>query len=144
MSGRELFDRLEQAYLEVRTQGEHIIITPGGSITEELRGLVKAHKPKLLDYLRWREAQEGLPEYREGQSFICYGLIRDGSSGRSAWEPVVKETDRAACWRALLGYPSPFQQTERRVDFVPVEQDYRQEPSEPGDGPAVHSTPPKG
>ena len=74
-----------------------------------------------------QEGQAGCPG-EEGHKGGCpgsarsvwVGLIRDAATPRSKWQQVVKESDRTACWEALLRHPSPYTRTERRVDHVPI------------------------
>jgi hypothetical protein len=58
MNGRDLCYRLEDAGLTVRTSDGKVILAPREKITDELRALVLAHKPALVEYLLWREAAE--------------------------------------------------------------------------------------
>ena len=47
---------LIDAGLTLSTDGDQLVVVPGASITEELRGLIRLHKPDLLDAVRDAEA----------------------------------------------------------------------------------------
>jgi hypothetical protein len=47
-----VFDRLQQAGVSVRAEGDKIIAHPKGAVTDDLRSLMKAHKSGLLEAVR--------------------------------------------------------------------------------------------
>lgn len=48
MQAMELFTELNRRGLQLRAEGDLLIVKPGGALTDELRAEIRQHKPDLL------------------------------------------------------------------------------------------------
>src|SRR5438105_3001211 len=94
MSAARVLHRLQERGVHLRIQGDAIVAAPRDALTDELRALIREHKPALLDAMK--AAQPCLDELsnneaRELRREQAVQMLRELSSRRSAF--LAEERD---------------------------------------------------
>ena len=93
MSAARVLHRLQECGVHLRIQGDAIVAAPRDALTDELRALIREHKPALLDAMKAAQPclDELSNEARELRREKAVQMLRELSSRRSAF--LAEERD---------------------------------------------------